>query len=213
MDNSDEVLASEWGRPQKWGDPAPDDIVLQEDVIKQKALKRIIKNNEIHFLKAKKLSDLCIKPKKNEQYRIITEKQFNAYSLILNLLETEEIETMYLAIYRINEATVMSIIDFIESGKIKKALFVISGFFHATKRPERWALKLKDFCDNNINCKHIYTHNHAKVLAVETKSDNYYIFEGSGNMSDNARIEQYIYENNKEVYLFHKGWIDDLIND
>ena len=184
---------------------------LSEDILKQKALKRIIKNDEIHFIKAKRLSDLCIKPEKNEQYRIITEKQFNAYALILHLLESEEIVKMYLAIYRINEPTVTSICDFIESGKIKKAVFIISNFFNQTKKPERWAIKLKDFCSQNINCMHLYTHNHAKILAAETISDNYYVFEGSGNMSDNSRIEQYVYENNKKVYSFHKKWMDELI--
>jgi len=185
--------------------------VSNEVLLKQKALKRIIKNNEIHFLKAKNLSDLCIKPLPNEQYRIITEKQFNAYALILHLLETELIDEMYLAIYRINEPTVDSIIDFILSGKIKKSTFVISNFFNQTKVPEKWADKLRDFCSKNNNCSHVYTHNHSKILAIKTESNNYYIFEGSGNMSDNARIEQYIYENNKNVFEFHKEWMAKLI--
>ena len=30
-------------------------------------------------------------------------------------------------------------------------------------------------------------------------------------MSDNARIEQYVYENNKKVFDFHKNWMLDLI--
>lgn len=178
--------------------------------LKQRALNQIVKNNEIHFIKAKALSDLCIKPKKNEQYRIITEKQFNAYALILHLLETEVIEELYLAIYRINQPTVSSIIDFINSYQIKKATFVISNFFNATKKPEKWAIMLRDFCEKNGRCSHVYTHNHAKVLACKTKS-GYYVFEGSGNMSDNARIEQYLYENNKKVYNFHKEWMEKLI--
>lgn len=184
----------------------------QEDKasVKSKALKRIIKNKDIHLEKAKKLSDLCIIPNPNEQYRIITEKQFNAFALILHLLENNDIDEIYLAIYRINEPTVLSIIDYIQSGKIKKANFVISNFFNQTKKPEIWAIQLKKFCDNNENCKHIYIHNHAKIFCAKVK-DNYYVFEGSGNMSDNARIEQYIYENNKEVYEFHKKWIEELI--
>jgi len=184
---------------------------ISSEKLKQKATKQIKKNNEIHFIKAKALSDLCRKPKKNEQYRIITEKQFNAYALILHLLESESIDEMYLAIYRINQPTVSSIIDFIEAGKIKNATFVISNFFNQTKKPEQWAIKLKDFCDTNINCKHIYTHNHAKVLAIKTKTGNY-VFEGSGNMSDNARIEQYLYENNKKVFEFHKNWMLELVS-
>jgi len=66
--------------------------VSSEEKIKQKAIKRIIKNNEIHYKKAKALSDIAPKPKKNEQYRIITEKQFNAYSLMLVVLQDEIIE-------------------------------------------------------------------------------------------------------------------------
>lgn len=182
------------------------------EVLKKDALKRIVKNDQIHFLKAKALSDLCVKPLPNEQYRIITEKQFNAYALILHLLETEEIDEMYLAIYRINEPTVASIIDFIEARKIKQATFIISSFFNQTKKPERWALHLRGYCDQSPYCKHVYTHNHSKVLAVKTESGNHYVFEGSGNMSDNARIEQYVYENNREVFLFHKDWMTDLVS-
>ena len=37
--------------------------------------------------------------------------------------------------------------------------------------------------------------------------------KGSGNMSDNARIERYVYENNKEVSEFHKEWIGELCNE
>jgi hypothetical protein len=181
----------------------------KESVLKSRALKRIIKNNNLHLIKAKALSDLCEKPKPNEQYRIITEKQFNAYSLILNVIQDNEIEELYLAIYRINEPTVQSIIDFIETGKIKKATFVISSFFNQTKKPEKWAIMLKNYADTKDNVKHIYTWNHSKIICVKTKLD-FFVFEGSGNMSDNSRIEQYIYENNKETYDFHKAWMDSL---
>lgn len=182
---------------------------IDTKIVKDKATKRIIKNDKIHFAKAKKLSDLCGFPKKDEQYRIVTEKQFNAYALILHILQDRQIDEMYLAIYRINEPTVSSIIDFIVSGRIKKATFIISSFFNQTKKPEQWAIKLRKFCEENENCRHIYTHNHAKVLAIKSGED-YFVFEGSGNMSDNARIEQYLYENNKQSYDFHKNWMLEI---
>lgn len=184
-------------------------IIKDSALIQQKALKRLMHNFSIHKLKAKALSDLCIKPLHGEQYRIITEKQFNAFAFILTLIETEIIEEMHMAIYRINEATVTSLINYIDAGRILKASFVISSFFNQTKKPEKWAIKLKQFCDENENCKHAYVHNHAKVVAVKTKT-GFYVFEGSGNMSDNARIEQYIYENSKDIYEFHKEWINKL---
>lgn len=189
------------------------DITIDRKVIEDKSIKRVLKNNHIHTIKAKQLSDLCGLPKPDEQFRIITEKQFNAYSLILQLLESEVIDEMYLAIYRINKETVESLINFIESGKIKRATFVISNFFNQTRRPEKWALMLRGFAEGNENVNHVYTHNHSKVLAVKTSSGSYYVFEGSGNMSDNARIEQYIYENSKVMFDFHKEWMLSLIKE
>lgn len=181
---------------------------IKESVVEQRAIKRTIKNEQIHFVKAKSFNDLCVKPRKNEQYRIITEKQFNAYSFILALLD-KQIDELYLAMYRINEPTVDSIIKLIEDGQIKRAVFVISNYFNQTKRPEKWAIKLKEFSKTKENIKHVYTHNHAKVACVKSGGD-YYVFEGSGNMSDNARVEQYVYENNKEVFDFHKNWMEAI---
>lgn len=184
--------------------------VSAQKIVEEAAIKRIVKNNEIHKIKAKALDDLCERPKKNEQWRIITEKQFNAYALILSVLNVELIEELWIAIYRINQPTVDSIIDLIESGRILRGGFIISNFFNQTKKPELWARKLKSFCEKNDNFGHCCTHNHAKVILIKTKNE-YLIFEGSGNMSDNARIEQYLYENNKEVFNFHKKWIKNLI--
>jgi hypothetical protein len=183
---------------------------INEEPKLNKAKKRKIKNDEIHFLKAQCLADLCIKPRENEQYRIITTKQFNAYAVVLHLLETEIIEEMYLAIYRINEPTVASLIDLIESGSIKKAYFIICSFFHQTKKPQLWAEQLKSYCESKPQCKYSYINSHAKVLAVKTESGGHYVFEGSGNMSDNGRIEQYVYERNQEIYEFHRAWITEI---
>ena len=45
---------------------------------------------------------------------------------------------------------------------------------------------------------------------METNQGNHYVVEGSGNMSQNGQYEQYIFENNKPVYDFHKNWMEKL---
>lgn len=47
---------------------------------------------------------------------------------------------------------------------------------------------------------------------MRTSKNEFFVFEGSGNMSDNARIEQYIYENSKQSFEFHKKWMTELCN-
>lgn len=46
---------------------------------------------------------------------------------------------------------------------------------------------------------------------IKDDKGNHFVFEGSGNMSDNARIEQYLYENNQKTFNFHKQWMNDLV--
>lgn len=200
-----------WNIPQ-WGEEETRQDGVLVDASKKlegKALKRFTKNLKVHYNKVNDLEKICPNPKEGEQYRIITEKQFNAFALILKIIQDKNIDEMYLAIYRINEPTVNAIIELIEGGKIKKGKFIISNFFNQTKKPEKWAIKLKDYCDTNENFEHVYTHNHSKILACKS-GENHYVFEGSGNMSDNARIEQYIYENSIEAYNFHKKWITEI---
>lgn len=185
------------------------DHKLSERVLRQRAVKRRLRNDELHFRSAKALEDLCVEPKPGEQWRIVTEKAFNAYALILHVVSSRTIEELYLAVYRINEPTVEAVIEMVKDGRISKAVFIISSFFNQTKKPERWALRLKEFADADPRCRHVYTHNHAKVVCIKSGADHF-VFEGSGNMSDNARIEQYLYENNEMTYNFHKTWMEEL---
>ncbi len=184
-------------------------IIGGRNIVEPKAIKRYLKNLELGYKMAKSLDDLCEKPKKDEQWLIITEKQFNAFALVLKILQDSEIDELYFAIYRINEPTIESLISFIDAGKIKKGLFIISNFFNQTKKPEKWALRLIEYCKDKKDFDTLFVHNHAKILCLKEK-DNFYVFEGSGNMSDNARIEQYRYENSKEVFDFHKDWMTKL---
>lgn len=186
------------------------DHKIEEKVLKARSMKRKVKNDEMIGRMIRELSALCDEPKPGEQWRIVTEKQFNSFALVSHLVTRHVIDEMYLAIYRINEPTVDSLIEMIDKGKIKKATFIISSFFNQTKRPEQWAIKLKEYAEGKPNCRHCYTHNHSKVLAVKTTDGQYFVFEGSGNMSDNARIEQYIYENFKKMFEFHKEWMGQL---
>lgn len=192
--------------------PKTKDASIEEMVVQSKAQKRFVKNEERHFLAAKALGDLCDEPLEGEQWRILTEKAFNAYAFICHLLERGNIDELWLAIYRINESTVTSITQMIDDGRIKRANFIISSFFNQTKKPEKWALQLADYCAKNERTRFVYLHNHSKVVCAK-RGDAYFVFEGSGNMSDNARIEQYLYERSQLTYNFYASEFDKLITE
>lgn len=172
-------------------------------------LKRI-KYKEIVTKKAGSFSDIVGNDlKKNVQYRIVTSNSFNAISVLEYVSQTEQIEEIYIAVYRMNLKSVDYLKRMADDTGIKLVI-ILSTFFRENKKYERWCEELMKYVESNDSSKVEYAWNHAKVFLAKTKSGKHIVFEGSGNLSDNARIEQYIIEDNKAVFDFHKEWIMDL---
>jgi len=55
-----------------------------------------------------------------------------------------------------------------------------------------------------------YFYSHAKIMAFNTKKNNYAI-EMSCNLAHNSRIENITIYNNKELCKFHINWIKNVI--
>lgn len=179
---------------------------------------KIIKDNirfDKFILKNKitinELSDICFSlPKKGEQIRIVTQKRFNAFALISWLISNvQNIDEILLTTYRIDENTLNGIKNILETRNINKLIIVLSAFFTSTKIKEPFAEQLKDLAISNEKVKAIFCHNHTKIMAVKSK-DGSFVIEGSGNLTGNARIEQYSIIESEDVYDFHRDWIFSL---
>ena len=147
----------------------------------------------------------------NVQYRIITEHGFNAITVIEYLSRVYELVEIYIAIYRMNLQSVRKLSEMMHNEKINFGI-IISSFFRENKKYEQWSKDLVISCENKKHVKISFEWNHAKVFIAKTKCGRNVVFEGSGNLSDNARIEQYLIEDNEVTYNFHKQWIDELLN-
>lgn len=145
------------------------------------------------------------------QYRIVTEMSFNANTVLEYLTDHHEIIELYIAVYRMNNKAFDYLKSLITEKKVKTS-FIISTFFRENKKYERWAHELKEMANNNKHVRASFHNSHAKVFLAKTKCNKHIVFEGSGNLSHNERIEQYIIENNKQTYNFHKEWMDEIIN-
>ena len=147
----------------------------------------------------------------NVQYRIVTEKSFNAIVVIEYLLKFFEIDEVVIAVYRMNQQSVNRLKMIIDDQKCSTTI-LLSSFFRQNKNYEKWCHDLISYSDSIDNSQVKFAWNHAKVFLAKTKCNKHIVFEGSGNLSDNARIEQYILENNKQTYEFHKKWITQVAN-
>jgi hypothetical protein len=172
-----------------------------------------IKFEQINTLQVKRFQEIIgIEPEKGIQYRIITENAFNAITVISYLQERYEFEEVYMAVYRMNEKAVQALTKFIDANNTDFHV-IMSNFFKENKKYEAWANQLYEYCQSKENTHVAFISSHAKIFAGRTKCGRNFVFEGSGNYSDNARVEQYIFEDNEAAFNFHKSWITQRTRD
>lgn len=144
-------------------------------------------------------------PEPGQQLRIITMKVFNAISVIQLIAEREIITDAVFVIFAINQHAARMLIDLKNKGYIKKAQLVVSSIRNAGHESKSVAVDmLKKYFQV------IYVNSHAKISVIKTEKGNYYNVEGSGNFSFNGRIEQYVIDNDIEIYNFSQEWIEEL---
>lgn len=174
--------------------------------------KRRIKYDEIIYEKSKSFEKIIgVELLPNIQYRFVTEKSFNAIVVLNYLLRKHTIIELIIAVYRMNELSVNKLKSIIDTSNIDCCI-LLSNFFRENKKYERWCENLIAYANEKQNVNIAFANNHAKVFIAKTHDEKHIVFEGSGNLSDNARIEQYLIEDNKQTYDFHKEWILETIN-
>lgn len=174
----------------------------------------LVKNYKIGNLqRLKYLNELQSIPEKDEHYRLVTHNAFNAFSWIDFFCGKFEIfEEVYITSYNFGEATIDILFDKFDSGQFEKLRLVISESIRF-RMPKRY-FQLKEGAESRKakNLKMAGVWNHSKIILLKPQHrEDYFIIEGSGNFSENAYIEQYSLDNSKQIFDFHKHWIDEYV--
>ncbi len=137
-------------------------------------------------------------------YFLWTVKSFNAFTFIPYIIkECGPIQEIVLSTYSINIRIVNSLVRYMEKGEIGEVTIFISETIksrlskvndHLSALTERYPVKI------------IYGWNHSKISLIKT-GDHFFVVEGSGNYSENAQHEQYIFLDNEKVFSFRKNEI------
>lgn len=146
-------------------------------------------------------------PKENEQIRIVTFKSFNAAVFLKHIFDREEIKELLLVVYSINHEAAKMINDMINERSIKTTILMSNLRNKAHRKKEQLT---RDMFVNNPNINLYFASAHSKIMAIKTKEGNHYILEGSGNLSFNSRIEQYVLDNDRKLFNFTKSWMKKI---
>lgn len=147
-------------------------------------------------------------PKPNQQIRLITKRSFNAIAFLqwVNSLQGDIDEALF-CIYSINHEASVIINDMVNSRKIKTATILMPNLRNGAYRAKE--LATKNYFIDNPNVELIFASSHSKIMSFKS-GDNYFTVEGSGNLSYNSRIEQYVVDNDKALFEFTKQWIEEI---
>ncbi|MBC7382821.1 MAG: hypothetical protein H7296_07465 [Bacteroidia bacterium] len=143
-------------------------------------------------------------PTAGEIFFLWTLNSFNAFTFIVYVIKhCGVIEELNLSTYSINDRILTSLIKWYDKGEILKINISIADSIKH-RMPRIYDQLSAQAKNRNINVS--FNWNHSKITAMRTAED-YFVVEGSGNFSENAQHEQYIFLNDKNVYDFRTACI------
>lgn len=145
-------------------------------------------------------------PSINEVYKFISVSGgFASISFVKYVTDKEIIEELTASTLRVGEKQFNYLQQLSKCGKLIKARFFIGSIMASDVKSKNtkydYFTRFQDFCTKN-NWTSTLVNNHSKIILMRTK-ENFYVLETSSNLNENPKIEQYSFENSKELYDFY----------
>lgn len=148
----------------------------------------------------------------NEVFKIIgLNGSIASLSFIKLVADYDIIEELTASTLRIGQKQFCYLENMAISNRLKKARFFTSKMMTEVdgKRDKyNYAKRFVKICKKN-NWDHYVVNNHSKIILMRTKNA-YFVLETNSNLNENPKIEQYSFENNKELYDFYYAFFDEL---
>lgn len=161
-----------------------------------------------HYQKISNLErDLKRLPEQEEFMFLQSDKQFNAFTFIPWVLNLKKVAHLYCVTYSINTRVITSLVELHKEGRIDRITILVSDTM--LKRNQKVADLLASQAKLYPNITVLFSWTHAKITLLETKEDHF-VIEGSGNWSENAAYEQYLFANCKGLFDFRKKLFTDV---
>lgn len=161
-----------------------------------------------HYDKVSKLEeDLLRLPTEEEFFFLQTDNSFNAFTFIPMICKSRSVKELYACTYSISRKVIDALIELHDSGIVEQVTLMVSDSM--IKRNPVTIDNLMAMAKERGNFTVNYAWSHAKVCLLKTE-DDYYVIEGSGNWSENANYEQYVFANSKGLYEFRKKLFTEI---
>ena len=195
-----------------FGGEAPDYGFRQIDlcglVKRMKSKRKIRMNLEIESSQLRQLID---RPPTNEEcYKMLSMKGgFSTLGIIKFVSDDEPIEELYVNTFRIGLRHFDELDKLHHNGKLKMAHFITSTLQRDTDRHYNYFGEISKKCKKN-GWELKVLDNHSKVVLMRTKK-NWHVIETSSNLNENPKMEQFSWENDKELFEWYEALMKELL--
>lgn len=133
------------------------------------------------------------------------------------MAELGKIDELEISTFRIGKAHFQNLLQLNEKGLLGKVLLITSDTQKRVDSKIQYKGKAYEYCDfifskcAEIGWRIATSDNHSKIVLMKTRGENF-VVETSSNLNENPKMEQFSWENDKELYDWHKGILEALAN-
>jgi len=191
------------------GAPALETPHIIEDarILRRDARARAIRATQKEELE-KILTEL---PQPGEAWHIVSNGHFDYWQftpVILSLL-ARPAEAFYGSTWTLNRGNVLELFELYDTGRIR-AVTMLTGMRLGAIKPAVRNTLVAGLLDRGQ--RYLAFKNHAKVMLLDAPPD-YFVIEGSANFTANPRLEQTVLVNDRNVFDFHRTWMEDMLTE
>ena len=149
-------------------------------------------------------------PDKDSVYKIISlTGGIASVSFIRAVAKEETINCLTASTLRIVRKQFSYLKKMSDDGILKHACFFIGSIMKRVDTKTEKYDYYTEFVDYCRKCgwENYVMNNHSKIILMKTPQ-NYYVLETSSNLNENPQIEQFSFENSKELYDFYAGFFE-----
>jgi len=150
-------------------------------------------------------------PASGESLHIVSNGKFDYFSfvsVVLSLLPQTYSVHFYGSTWTMSRNNVTELFELFDSGKLG-SLNMLTGTYFKRRESSVYATLLTGIQERQQ--RYIAFENHAKIMLFNHQ-DTYIVIEGSANFTANSRLEQTVIVNNRDLWAFHKAWMDEMLN-
>lgn len=123
--------------------------------------------------------------------------------------EPQNQSEVYLSTWIISRDNIDKLCSYVDSGKIKSLTFVVSKRLKELKK-SNYAHLVEEFEKRKDKIQYKVCNCHAKTFSVKI-GENTYTVDGSGNWTENPRIENYTIVNDIHAFEHNKSWMQEMM--